>query len=115
MDALDTLSQIALAHGDQLALLEAVQQCSTSHQSADQDLLSIPDEDILNTPASLNTPGVLDTAVSMGHNFNFNTDSVMGTDGCRQPTQAGKNEHIFIFATLYFLLVLATSSEASDF
>lgn len=74
MDGLDTLSQIALAHADQLALLEAaVQQCNDSNQptAADQDLLSIPDEDILKTSANINAS----EAMSLDTNFIFNEDT----------------------------------------
>jgi len=93
MDALDTLSQIALAHADQLAILEAVQRCADSQQSADQDLLCIPDEDILKTPGSLDTP--VTTQASIGSNFVFGED-VMDTDSsCRQRTSSG-NTGVYI-------------------
>lgn len=73
MDGLDTLSQIALAHADQLAILEAaVQQCNNNQQvAADQDLLSIPDEDILKTSTNLNT----NEAMSLDTNFIFNEET----------------------------------------
>ena len=87
MDALDTLSQIAMAHSDQLAILEAVQRCADNQQSADQDLLSIPDEDILKTPGSLDTP--VSTQASISTNFVFGED-VMDTDSsCRQRANSG--------------------------
>lgn len=56
MDGLDTLSQIALAHADQLAILEEVQRCTSQNIDAGA-LPEIPVDydDILNTPEISNT------------------------------------------------------------
>lgn len=91
MDALDTLSQIALAHADQLAILEAVQQCAANQQSADQDLLSIPDEDILKTPGSLDTP--VSNQATMSNNFIFGDDMMDTENSCRQRSNSSKLLH----------------------
>lgn len=66
MDGLDTLSQIALAHADQLAILEEVQRCTS--QGIDTNTLPeipVDYDEILNTeiPASCmtaNQPSVHD-------------------------------------------------------
>lgn len=89
MDALDTLSQLALAHADQLAILESVQNCGSNQQSADQDLLCIPDEDILTTPEELDTQDTMPE--HMASNFMFHSTSIMtNSQSCRQQKQMGE-------------------------
>lgn len=87
MDALDSLSH--LAQVDQLALLEAVQNCSSNQQLADQDLLCIPDEDILTTPESLDTS--INALDHMASNYIYNQESIMiPNHDCREQKQFGK-------------------------
>lgn len=90
MDALDALSQLALAQVDQLAILEAVQNCSSNQQSADQDLLCIPDEDILSTPGSLDNTVTLSEHMGSDFVFNHNNASMMQDNSCRQQKRSGK-------------------------
>lgn len=98
MDALEALSQLALAQVDplaqvdQLALLEAVQNCSSNPPVSDQDLLSIPDEDILTTHGSLDIP--VSAATSMDRTFNFDSQSDLMTNSCRQQKQIDSNLYI---------------------
>lgn len=93
MDALDTLPQ--LAHADQLAILEAVQNCVSNQPSADQDLLDIPDEDILNTPRVLDTPVTMSEHI--GNNFLFHSDNALTSNyGCRQEKLIGKYMYVIL-------------------
>ncbi|XP_067928678.1 early growth response protein 1-B-like [Watersipora subatra] len=91
MDALDSLSH--LAQVDQLALLEAVQNCSSNQQLADQDLLCIPDEDILTTPESLDTS--INALDHMASNYIYNQESIMiPNHDCREQKQFGCDVYI---------------------
>lgn len=103
MDALETLSQLALASADQLAIMEAVQ------QSADQDLLCIPDEDILHTSGTLDTP--ITISEHLANNFVFNSDSntaaMMGNQGCRQQEQISKY-YVFYLFDLHYICICIT-------